>query len=111
VTFWLDAHLDPRLASWLGVTFGVHAKALDEIGLRDAEDDVLFEAAQRFGQVVIVTKDSDFVEKVTRLGPPPQVLWLSFGNMATIEMQVKLRTTFPDALELLKAGTALVEIA
>jgi predicted nuclease of predicted toxin-antitoxin system len=111
MTFWLDAHLDPRLASWLGATFGVNAKALSEIGLRDADDDVLFEAAQRFGQVVIVTKDADFVDMVTRLGAPPQVLWLSFGNRATIEIQIKFRQSFPDALELLRAGAALVEIS
>lgn len=111
MTFWIDAQLDPELASWLGATFGVIAKSLDEIGLREVEDDVLFEAATKFGPTVIMTKDQDFVEIVLRKGAPPQVLWLSFGNMSTLEIQIKLRKTFPDALESLKAGNPLVEIA
>ena len=57
---------------------------------------------------LIVTKDYDLVELVLRLGAPPQILWFSFGNMSTIAMQVKLRGSFPDALDLLKAGNALV---
>ena len=111
MTFWLDAHLDPELASWLGATFGVIAKSVDEIGLRHADDEVLFEAAKRFGPIVIMTKDADFVSLVQRHGAPPQILWLSFGNLRTLYMQEKLRKTFGDALEFLKAGDALVEIA
>jgi predicted nuclease of predicted toxin-antitoxin system len=111
MTFWLDAHLDPELASWLGATFGVNAKSLDEIGLRHADDDVLFDAAKNFGQVVVVTKDYDFVEMVLRRGAPPQVLWLSFGNMPTVAIQLKLRQAFAAALELLQNGDPLVEIA
>ena len=52
MTFWLDAHLDPDLAPWIGVTFGVPVKSLDELGLRQADDEELFEAAKRFGPVV-----------------------------------------------------------
>jgi predicted nuclease of predicted toxin-antitoxin system len=111
VTFWLDAQLDPALASWLGATFRVNAKSLDEIGLRQADDDVLFDAAKNFGNVVVVTKDYDFVELVLRRGAPPQVLWLSFGNMPTLAIQLKFRQTFPAALDLLQAGDPLVEIA
>jgi predicted nuclease of predicted toxin-antitoxin system len=111
MTFWLDAHLDPDLAAWLGATFGVIAKSLDELGLRDAEDDELFETAKKFGKIVIVTKDYDLVDLVLRLGAPPQILWFSFGNMPTLQIQSKLRQSFPDALNLLKAGDALVEIA
>jgi len=108
--FWLDAQLDPELAAWMGATFKVIAKSLDEIGLWTAEDEVIFEAARRQGNVVVVTKDHDFVELVVRRGMPPQVLWLNFANMATVRIQVRLRQAFPDALELLKAGDILVEI-
>jgi predicted nuclease of predicted toxin-antitoxin system len=82
-----------------------------EIGLRDADDDVLFDAAKNFGNVVVVTKDYDFVEMVLRRGAPPQVLWLSFGNMPTVGIHVKLRQSSPAALDLLRNGDPLVEIA
>jgi len=110
MTFWLDAHLDPELAPWLGANFKVIAKSLDEMGLRNAEDDELFAAGRRFTEIVIVTKDYDFVELVQRLGAPPQVLWLNFGNMSTIKLQLKLKQSFAVALDLLRAGDALVEI-
>ena len=111
MTFWIDAQLDPELAPWLGSRFGMIAKTLREIGLRDAEDVELFEAARRFQDIVIVSKDSDFADLVTQRGKPPQVLWLRFPNRRTIQIQVLLQSAFPEVLRLLQAGEALVEIA
>lgn len=70
----------------------------------------MFEAARRFGDVVIVTKDSDFAELVIRRGKPPQVLWLRMQNAPTIKLQVILQKAFPEALRLLESGEQLVEI-
>lgn len=111
MTFWLDAHLDPELAPWMGARFGVNVKALRDIGLRDADDDVLFAAGKRFGPTVIVTKDADFAAMVRRLGAPPQVLWLTCGNLSTLELQVLLTRRFPEALAALQGGQPLVEIS
>jgi predicted nuclease of predicted toxin-antitoxin system len=110
MTFWLDAHLDPDLAAWLGATFKVIAKSLDEIGLRFAEEEVLFEAARRFNAIVIMTKDHDFIELVKKRGSPPQILCLNYGNMRTLRMQMKLRADFPNALERLEAGEPFIEL-
>ena len=111
MTFWLDAHLDPSLAAWLGSRFGIIAKALREIGLTDADDSVLIQAAQRFGSIVIITKDEDFARYAAQHGAPPQVIWLRCGNLATIELQAWLTTRFPGALERLEAGDACVELS
>jgi predicted nuclease of predicted toxin-antitoxin system len=111
VTFWIDAQLDPELAAWLGSRFGVIAKSIREIGLRDAEDVELFEAARRFDEIVIVSKDSDFSDLVTQRGKPPQVLWLRFPNRRTVQIQMLLANSFPHALILLQAGEPLVEIS
>src|SRR5579884_1683868 len=110
MTFWIDAQLDPTLAEWLGSRFGVIAKALREVGLRDATDVELFEAAGRFKEIVIFTKDADFAELVNRRGKPPQVLWLRCPNRATMEIQLLLTKKFPQALRRLEAGEPLVEI-
>lgn len=110
MTFWLDAHLDPELAVWLGARFKIIAKALRDIGLRDADDEVLYQAARHFGEIVIVTKDSDFVELVRRHGSPPRVLLLKCGNLSTLELQALLSRCLPEALEALKAGQSLVEL-
>jgi len=70
---WLDAQLPPALTEFLKDRFEVEAVALREIGLRDADDNEIFEKA-RAKRVVLISKDSDFVELVQRLGPPPQLL-------------------------------------
>jgi predicted nuclease of predicted toxin-antitoxin system len=57
--------------SWLSQTFNVEAYALRDLQLRDAEDEQIFQKARQQG-IVIISKDSDFVEMVLRLGVPPQ---------------------------------------
>ncbi len=73
MTIWVDAHLSPAIATWITSTFGITALALRDIGLRDAEDPEIFEAAKAQG-VILMTKDSDFVDLVDRLGAPPQII-------------------------------------
>ncbi|MCP9293138.1 MAG: DUF5615 family PIN-like protein [Planktothrix agardhii LY1] len=74
---WVDAHLSPAIATWITNKFGVTAVALRDLGLRDAEDPEIFEVAKAQG-VIMMTKDSDFVD---RLGSPPQIIWLTCGNL------------------------------
>lgn len=105
MTFWIDANLHPQLAEWLGSQFKVVAKPLKEIGLRDANDTELFNA------IVIVTKDEDFVELVERGGAPPQVVWLTTGNLTKLELQIILRKSFARAIEQLESGAPIVEIS
>ena len=76
---WVDAHLSPSIATWITTTFGVTALALRDLGLREAEDLEIFEAAKA-QNVVMMTKDSDFVDLIDRLGSPPQIIWLTCGN-------------------------------
>ncbi|NEQ19429.1 MAG: hypothetical protein F6K28_06855 [Microcoleus sp. SIO2G3] len=79
MTIWVDAHLSPAIATWITTTFSITALALRDVGLRDAEDAEIFEAAKAQG-VILMTKDSDFVDLVERLGVPPQIIWLTCGN-------------------------------
>lgn len=74
--FWVDAQLPPMLAQWLSGEYGVDARALLELGLRDASDIEIFHAAHD-ADVMVISKDSDFVELVSRHGTPPQLLWVT----------------------------------
>ena len=107
---WVDAQLSPAIATWISDTFGITALALRDIGLRDAEDFEIFEAAKA-QSVILITKDSDFVELVNRLDSPPQIIWLTCGNTSNARLREILSATLPDALELLRSGEALVEIS
>jgi predicted nuclease of predicted toxin-antitoxin system len=98
------------LASWLNQTFKVEAYALRDLNLRDAEDEQIFQKARQQG-IVIISKDSDFVEMVLRLGAPPQLLWVTCGNVTNRRLQSLLTQVFSRAQELLAAGETVVEIA
>jgi len=106
---WIDAHLSPAIATWITMTFGITAIALRDLGLRDAEDPEIFEKAKAQG-VILMTKDSDFVDLVDRLGSPPQIIWLTCGNTSNAELRRILSLTLLDALAQLQAGEKLVEI-
>lgn len=107
--FWVDAQLPPMLAEWLSTEYRVDAHSLRDLGLRDASDIEIFQAA-RTAQTVVISKDSDFVELVSRHGPPPQLLWVTCGNVTNERLQVVFGKTFPDALESLASGQAIVEV-
>lgn len=77
---WLDAQLSPRLARWIEETFEVECVHVRDLGLRNAEDPEIFQKA-RDALSVVMTKDEDFVRLVERKGPPPQVIWITSGNM------------------------------
>ena len=110
MTIWVDAHLSPGIAVWIFNALGIEAIALRDIGLRDAEDTEIFEAAKA-QQAIVMTKDSDFVDLLERLGSPPQIIWLTCGNTSNARLRHILREMLPRALELLESGEALVEIS
>lgn len=110
MTIWVDAHLSPTIATWITSTFGIAALALRDLGLRNAEDPEIFERAKA-QDVIFMTKDSDFVDLVDRLGSPPKVIWLTCGNTSNARLREILSATLLAALELLRAGEALVEIS
>jgi predicted nuclease of predicted toxin-antitoxin system len=99
--------LSPAIAAWLSNEFGVAAVPLRDLGLRDAEDPVIF-AAARIATAVIMTKDYDFVQLLERLGPP-------LGSLAGIPRNARMRellhVAWPRIRELLDAGESLVEIS
>jgi predicted nuclease of predicted toxin-antitoxin system len=109
VTIWLDSHLSPSLATWIGEEFSEPCVQVRELGLARAPDREIFTAA-RLEARVFITKDSDFVELVSRLGPPPGIILLTCGNTSTSYVQTLLKGQLAAALQLIAAGEPLVEI-
>lgn len=90
-------------------TFTVEATSLRDLGLRDASDLEIFESAKS-ESTIIITKDSDFIELVTRFGMSPQILWVTCGNVTNRNLKKLFTGTFPQALQLLQKGENIVEI-
>lgn len=109
MTLWLDAHLSPRIARWLAETFAVAAMPVRDLNLREAEDDQIFFAARQ-ANVVVITKDSDFIELLERHGSPPKIIWLTCGNTSEAALKKILSAAFLEAMRLLETGDDLVEI-
>ena len=109
MTIWVDAQLSPAIATWISGNYAVSAVAIRDLGLRDAKDKEIFEAARQ-AKAVVMTKDSDFVLLLDKLGAPPQVIWVTCGNTSNARLKEVLTNTLPKALDLLNLGEKLVEI-
>ncbi|MGC2602222.1 MAG: DUF5615 family PIN-like protein [Rhodomicrobium sp.] len=109
-TVWVDVQLPPSLAPWLRERYNVSAFSLRDLGLRDAEDIEIFKAA-RLQNALLISKDGDFVDLVQRLGTPPQLVWVTCGNVINANLKEIFSAVFADALNLLQAGEAVVEIS
>ncbi|MBX7236473.1 MAG: DUF5615 family PIN-like protein [Caldilineales bacterium] len=106
---WVDAQLSPTIAAWIQLNFGIKARSVRDLGLRDATDRQIFMAARAEGAVVM-TKDSDFVVLVSRLGAPPQVIWVTCGNTSNVHLRRILSKTLLQAVDVLASGERIVEI-
>jgi len=109
VIVWVDAHISPKPCPWIRRQFSLDVVHVRDLGLREAEDSEIFDRA-REAQVVVFTKDEDFVDRVGRCGTPPQVLWLRCGNMSNARLWTILSGALPNAIELLGRGEPVVEI-
>jgi len=50
---WLDAQMSPAIATWISSHYAVNAVAIRDLGLRDAKDKEIFEAARQEKAVVM----------------------------------------------------------
>jgi predicted nuclease of predicted toxin-antitoxin system len=106
---WLDAQLPPGLAGWIEAKFRLPARAVRDLGLRDAEDEEIFRAA-RAADAIVITKDSDFLVLLERYGPPPRVVWVRCGNTTNAYLREIFSNRLALALALLQEGEHIVEI-
>ena len=90
----LDQNLSPNLISALADLYpgSMH---LQDAGLDRASDEEVWNHARKNG-FAIVSKDSDFNERVMLYGPPPKVIWIRRGNCTTQQIEQILRNAFPD---------------
>ena len=108
--FWIDEQISPKFASWLGKQFQVEAHSVDTLGYFSTADAEIFQKA-RDVKAIVITKDRDFREMVLAQGTPPQVIWVTCGNTSTARLQIVFEKAFPLALDLLRSGEPLIEIA
>ncbi len=107
---WIDAQISPSLALWINNSFeNIKAQSLRSVGLRDAKDDAIFFTAKK-QNIVVMTKDFDFVRLLEQYGPPPQIIWITAGNTSNSRMREILDKHFSVVCSLLRNGEKLIEI-
>lgn len=90
---WVDAQLSPAIAAWINRTFDdIEAESVRSLGLRDATDPEIFEAAKKVNAVVM-SKDDDFIQLIEQRGTPPKLIWITCGNTSNARMRKILSTT------------------
>ena len=84
-----DHNLSPRLVKRLADVFpdSLH---VGDVGLAAASDDEVWAFAAEHG-CVVVSKDSDFLQRSLLLGPPPKAVWIRCGNCRTDAIESLLR--------------------
>ena len=94
---------------WLKDHFNVEAFSVRYLEMVRAKDRDIFSAAREAADVVVLTKDSDFVLLQERLGPPPAIMWVRCGNTSNAYLKRVLQRTFNEARRLIEAGEVLIE--
>ena len=96
------------MARWLEEA-GHEAKHVEEVGLREAEDDPIWQYALT-NQTVILTKDEDFAVRAKRSRNSPKVVWLQIGNCSNSALRMWLEPLLPAIVSQLEQGERLLEI-
>ena len=109
MTLWIDNQLPPALAGWMRATLSIDCLPVRDLNLQRATDPEIF-AAARGANVVVLTKDADFVELLETHGPPPQVVLVTCGNTSNARLRRLVQMAWPAVVTMLERGEALVEL-
>jgi predicted nuclease of predicted toxin-antitoxin system len=92
--------LDGNLPARLQFSPGLPVVALSSVG-QNPTDSQIWDFAKKH-DLVIVSKDADFSDRIITNSPPPRVVHLRFGNIRRNEFHVLLARIWPQVESLLK---------
>ena len=101
--FLLDENLPYRLR--FTPSHPVHHAS--DVGLNPSDSDLWDFAQER--DLVIVTKDSDFSDRILVSSPPPRIIHLRFGNLRRNDFHSFLEKVWP-RLEVLSKSRKLINV-
>ena len=108
MNFLIDAQLPPGLAGWL-IEKGYTATHVNNISLTPAEDSEIWDYALESGSIIL-TKDEDFSERISRTMNGPTVIWLRIGNATNRNLIQWLGPRWDSVIQLLEDGNRLIEV-
>lgn len=98
---WLDANISPIIAKWMADHTGLAVKSAYILSLQSLSDQELYMKAKDSGNVIIISKDTDFPELISRQGSPPKLILLKIGNCSNKSLWNFLKQSIPEAISIL----------
>lgn len=86
---------------------GISAIHVTDLGVRKTDTEI-WDHAKAQG-LVIVTKDTDFYDRILLEGEPPKVVWIRTGNMRRKQFETMISNVWKDVEEYL-CNHALIEV-
>ncbi|MBS1587607.1 MAG: DUF5615 family PIN-like protein [Bacteroidetes bacterium] len=78
---WLDNNLSPVIAKWLKDYTGWDVRSFYTLDFPPTtKDDEVYWRAREKGNVILISKDTDFPNLINRLGSPPKLVSIQIGN-------------------------------
>ncbi|MBI4309902.1 MAG: DUF5615 family PIN-like protein [Candidatus Omnitrophica bacterium] len=90
--FLFDQNLSPSLIKKFADLFPGSKHVID-VGLDRADDNAVWGHALKHG-FILVSKDSDFSDRVELSGYPPKIIWIRKENCSTKAIELILRENF-----------------
>lgn len=111
IEIWADIHISPAIAKWISKDLHIPSKSFYDLDFHQTEDIDVFMIAKK-QNVIILTKDEDFADLLTRFKPPPKVIQLSCGNTSNAELKSILENSLQEAFNyLVNTDESFIEIA
>jgi predicted nuclease of predicted toxin-antitoxin system len=77
---WLDNQISPIIAKWLSEQTGFKVISGYKLGLNNLSDQEIYSKAKKSGNIILISKDSDLDEIISKSGSPPKLISLKIGN-------------------------------
>lgn len=95
---WLDTHISPIIAKWMKEYTGYEVKSSYSLSLHEMTDIDIYQKARAQDKVILISKDADFPELISRLGAPPKLINIKIGNCDNRAMWDFLKSSIHQAL-------------
>jgi predicted nuclease of predicted toxin-antitoxin system len=99
--------IDENLPSSLANVLPVSCSHATDLGIQPSDHDLWLHARQ--DDWVILTRDTDFFDRIILQGRPPKVIWVRLGNMRRSALEEHLLLHWPSITNMLESAD-LVEV-
>ena len=108
---WLDVNISPVIAKWMAEYTGFSVKSSYSLGFQTLDDLAIYKKAKENEFIILVSKDTDFPEMITRLGAPPKLIYLKFGNCDNQSLWNSLKPEIKNIINtLVKTDISIIEV-